>query len=214
MSPSRSASTRERLLAATIESLRTKGMHGLTSREITGVAEVNLQAITYHFGSKDSLVATALTELVNRRLDPIVEALETDADPAERLFDALATIRTTFAVGREDLKAYADAVAAASSNAELARSIGDIHDRLRGYLSGLITEMQRDGYVQRWVEPDSMASLLIAIGDGLATQAHFGEPDVDGVLDQVALLLLSARDQKNRVWPTAARLMIRRMGRR
>ena len=189
-------------------------MHGLTSREITGVAEVNLQAITYHFGSKDSLVATALTELVNRRLDPIVEALETDADPAERLFDALATIRTTFAVGREDLKAYADAVAAASSNAELARSIGDIHDRLRGYLSGLITEMQRDGYVQRWVEPDSMASLLIAIGDGLATQAHFGEPDVDGVLDQVALLLLSARDQKNRVWPTAARLMIRRMGRR
>ena len=138
-------------------------------------------------------------ELVNRRLDPIVEALETDADPAERLFDTLATIRTTFAVGREDLKAYADAVAASSSNAELARSIGDIHDRLRGYLSGLIAEMPHDGYVQRWVEPDSMAALLIAIGDSLATQAHFGEPDVDGVLDQAALLLLSARPEEPRL---------------
>src|SRR6478736_2182099 len=191
----RAASTRDRLLAATIESLRSKGMDGLTSREIAGAAQVNLQAITYHFGSKDSLVAAALTELVNQRLDPIVEALETDADPAERLFGALGTIRTTFAVGREDLKAYADAIAASSTNAELARSIGDIHDRLRGYLGGLIAEMQRDGYVQKWVEPDAMAALLIAIGDGLATQAHYGEPDVDGVLDQVALLLLSARGQ-------------------
>jgi AcrR family transcriptional regulator len=214
VSPRRAASTRDRLVEATVESLRTKGLDGLTSREIAGAAEVNLQAITYHFGSKDSLVAAALTELVNRRLDPIVEALETDDDPAARLFEALDRIRAAFAVGRGDLKAYADAVAASSSNAELARSIGDIHDRLRGYLSQLITEMQRDGYVEKWVEADSMASLLIAIGDGLATQAHYGEPDVDGVLDQVALLLLAARDQKSRVWPAAARLMIRRMGRR
>ncbi len=189
-------------------------MNGLTSREIAGAADVNLQAITYHFGSKDSLVAAALTELVNERLDPIVEVLETDADPAERLFDALGTIRTAFDVGRADLKAYADAVAASSSNAELARSVAAIHDRLQGYLSRLIAEMQRDGYVQKWVEPDSMAALLVAIGDGVATQAHYGEPDVDGVLDQVALLLLSARDQKSRVWPAAARLMMRRMGRR
>ena len=214
MAPGSAASTRDKLLAATIRSLRTKGVNGLTSREITRVADVNLQAITYHFGSKDSLVAAALTELVNQRLDPIVEALETDADPAERLFDALGTIRTAFAVGRQDLKAYADAVAASSTNTELARSVRVIHERLQGYLSRLIAEMQRDGYVQKWVAPDSMAALLVAIGDGLATQAHYGEPDVDGVLDQVALLLLSARDQRNRVWPTAARLMMRRMSRR
>jgi AcrR family transcriptional regulator len=214
MAPGRAASTRDKLLSATIRSLRTKGVNGLTSREITRAADVNLQAITYHFGSKDSLVAAALTELVNQRLDPIVEALETDADPAERLFEALGTIRTAFAVGRQDLKAYADAVAASSTNAELARSVAAIHDRLQGYLSRLIAEMQRDGYVQKWVEPDSMAALLVAIGDGVATQAHYGEPDVDGVLDQVALLLLSARDQRSRVWPAAARLMMRRMGRR
>jgi AcrR family transcriptional regulator len=214
VSPRRATSTRDRLLEATLESLRVKGLDGLTSREIAGAAEVNLQAITYHFGSKDSLVAAALTELVNRRLDPVVDALEADGDPAERLFDALDTIRNAFAVGREDLKAYADAVAASSTNAELARSVGEIHDRVSHYLSQLIAEMQRDGYVQKWVEPDSMAALLISIGDGLATQAHYGEPDVDGVLDQVALLLLSARDQKSRIWPAAARVAMRRMSRR
>ena len=214
MAPRAPADTRVRLLAATVESLRTKGLGGLTSREITGAAGANLQAITYHFGSKDSLVAAALTELVNARLDPIVQALEADADPAERLFEALDKIRATFAVGRTDLKVYADAVAASATNPELARSVAAIHDRLRSYLRQLITDMQRDGYVQKWVAPDSMAALLIAIGDGLATQAHYADPDVDGVLDQVALLLLAARDEKSRVWPATARVLLRRMSRR
>lgn len=214
MPPDRTANTRARLLAATVESLRAKGVNGLTSREIAGTAGVNLQAITYHFGSKDSLVAAALTELVHTRLDPVREALEGDGDPAERLFSALGTIRAAFAVGRADLEAYADAIAASSTNPELARSLSDIHVSLRRYLSELIAEMQRDGYIQGWVVPDSMATLLISIGDGLATQAHYGDPDVDGVLDQVALLLLAARDQRSRMWPAAARLLLRKMARR
>lgn len=214
MKQERAISTRARLVAATVESLRSSGVDGLTSREIAGAAGVNLQAITYHFGSKDSLVATALTELVRSRLDPIREELEVDGDPAERLFNALSAIRTAFAVGRDDLKVYADAVAASSTNLELARSLGVLHDELREFLAQLIAEMQRDGYIQGWVEPEAMAALLISIGDGLATQAHYGEPDVDGVLDQVALLLLAARDQKSRVWPTAARLLLRRVGKR
>jgi AcrR family transcriptional regulator len=189
-------------------------VNGLTSREIAGTAGVNLQAITYHFGSKDSLVAAALTELVHTRLDPVREALEGDGDPAERLFSALGTLRAAFAVGRDDLEAYADAIAASSTNPELARSLSDIHVSLRSYLSELIAEMQGDGYIQGWVEPDSMATLLISIGDGMATQAHYGDPDVDGVLDQVALLLLAARDQRSRMWPAAARLLLRKMSRR
>ena len=100
MSPDRTANTRARLVAATVESLRAKGVNGLTSCEIAGTAGVNLQAITYHFGSKDSLVAAALTELVHTRLDPVREALEGDGDPAERLFSALGTIRAAFAGGR------------------------------------------------------------------------------------------------------------------
>lgn len=212
MTADRATSTRSRLIEATITSLRTKGVAGLTSREIAGAADVNLQAITYHFGSKDSLVAAALTELVQGRLDPVREALEGDDDPAERLFNALSTIRSAFAVARPDLEAYADAVAASSTNPELARSLGEIHENLRAYLSDLITQMQGDGYIQPWVEADAMATLLIAVGDGVATQSHFGDPDVDGVLDQLALLLLGAREQRSRVWPAAAKLLLRRMG--
>ena len=204
----RSAATRRRLIEATVESLRAKGVNGLTSREIAASAGVNLQAITYHFGSKDSLVAVALTELVHQRLDPVRTALESDGDPEERLFQALGTIKVAFDVSRDDLRAYADAISASSTNPELARSLGDLHDELVTYLAQLIADMQRAGHIQAWVAPEAMATLLISVGDGIAVQAHLRDPDVEGVLEQVALLLLSARGQQSRVWPAAARLLL------
>lgn len=206
-----SATTRERLLAAAVASLRTHGTAGLTSREITRQAGVNLQAITYHFGSKDALVAEALTGLVRGRLAPVRLALETPGDPAERLFDALRTITKSFALARSDLEAYADAVAASSTNEALAQSLEELHAELVDYLAALIRELQAAGYIQGWVEPSAMAAMLVAVGDGLAMRAHYGEPDVAGVLDQVAMLLLAAREPGKRVWPTAARLLLRRV---
>lgn len=207
----RASATRRRLLDAAVASLRTHGAAGLTSREIARAAGVNLQAITYHFGSKDELVAQALTGLVQERIAPIRAALDADADPAERLFAALRTIGGAFAVAREDLAAYASAVAASSTNPTLATALGELHSELVDYLATLMAQMQADGYIQSWVRPRAMAELLVSIGDGVAMHAHYGEPDVDGVLDQVALLLLAARDQKSKVWPAAARALLKQM---
>ncbi|MFE5334273.1 TetR/AcrR family transcriptional regulator [Isoptericola sp. NPDC056573] len=209
MTQDRAEATRRRLLDATVAALRVHGTAGLTSREITRAAGVNLQAITYHFGSKDELVAQALTGLVTERIAPVRAALDTDGDPAERLFAALRTIGGTFAVARDDLAAYASAVAASSSHPALAGALRDLHAELVDYLATLMAQMQDDGYIQAWVRPRAMAEVLISIGDGVAMQAHYGEPDVDGVLDQVALLLLAARDQRSRVWPAAARALLR-----
>ena len=191
MPPDR-ADTRQRLLDATVASLRSRGTPGLTSREIARTAGVNLQAITYHFGSKDALVAEALTGLVRDRIAPIREALETEGELTDRLFSALETISEVFTAARPDLAAYAGAVEAASANPTLAKALADLHTELVGYLATLITDLQRDGHIQDWVEPPAMAALLIAIGDGIAMHSHYGEPDVQGVLGQVARLLIAA----------------------
>ncbi len=206
-----SSTTRDRLLEAAVEVLRRDGAAGLTSRTIARSAGVNLQAITYHFGSKDALVAESLTALVQRRLEPIRAVLDSDGDPAERLFRALRTISETFAVARGDLAVYADALAAASANPALAGAVRDLRADLVGYLAGLTRELQADGYLESWVSPTTMATLLVAVGDGLAAQARDGEPDVDGVLEQMALLLLAARNPRKRVWPATARLLLRRL---
>jgi len=193
--PQDSADTRQRLLEATVACLRQQGTAGLTSREITREAGVNLQAITYHFGSKDALVAEALTKLVRDRITPIRDALESEGDPTDRLFAALETISSVFAAAQADLAAYASAVEASSTNPALAAALAQLHTELVDYLAALITELQQAGYIQSWVVPQAMASLLVAVGDGVAMHSHYGEPDVQGVLGQVARLLLAASQE-------------------
>lgn len=65
MSDSRPADTRERILDAAERLFMAHGYEGTSMRQITGDAGVNLAAVNYHFGSKESL----MQEVFRRRLD-------------------------------------------------------------------------------------------------------------------------------------------------
>ena len=59
--------TKEKILDAAEALFAAKGFRGTTMRAITGKADVNLAAINYHFGSKESL----LEEVIKRRIIPL-----------------------------------------------------------------------------------------------------------------------------------------------
>lgn len=63
------ADTRERILDAAEHLFMTHGYDGTSMRQITGEASVNLAAVNYHFGSKESL----MQEVFRRRLDGLNE---------------------------------------------------------------------------------------------------------------------------------------------
>lgn len=65
MIESRSNDTRERILDAAERLFMAYGYDGTSMRQITGEANVNLAAVNYHFGSKESL----MQEVFRRRLD-------------------------------------------------------------------------------------------------------------------------------------------------
>ncbi|MBU3666656.1 MAG: TetR/AcrR family transcriptional regulator [Chthoniobacterales bacterium] len=66
--PKKSAeSTRERILRAAERIYAASGFHGMSLRDVTLLAGVNLAAVNYHFGSKDKLIHA----LADRRLTPI-----------------------------------------------------------------------------------------------------------------------------------------------
>lgn len=65
MAEVRSVDTRERILDAAERLFMGHGYEGTSMRLITGEAAVNLAAINYHFGSKESL----MQEVFRRRLD-------------------------------------------------------------------------------------------------------------------------------------------------
>jgi len=61
------AQTRERILDAAEELFADKGLHGVSTREITRQAGANLSSINYYFGGKQGLILAVLT----RRLAPL-----------------------------------------------------------------------------------------------------------------------------------------------
>lgn len=63
------SSTREKILDTAEECFAREGIASASIRTITSLAEVNLGAITYHFGSKDNLVV----EVFKRRMGPLTQ---------------------------------------------------------------------------------------------------------------------------------------------
>ena len=65
--PPRVAPTKNRILDAAEALFMEHGFEATSLRQITALAEVNLAAVSYHFGSKEELFESVLT----RRLDPM-----------------------------------------------------------------------------------------------------------------------------------------------
>ena len=71
MAEIRTADTRERILDAGERLFMAHGYEGTSMRLITSEASVNLAAVNYHFGSKESLIQ----EVFRRRLDWLNDCL-------------------------------------------------------------------------------------------------------------------------------------------
>jgi AcrR family transcriptional regulator len=194
--PAPADATAARLLEGAMECLRRSGLRGTTSRAIAAAAGVNLGAITYHFGSKDELVAQALLSAVREWMEPALEVLRRDMDPAERLLAAVEHLRSAFEGAREMLPVYLEALVAAPRHDTLRRGVEELLKEVRTFLAAQLREQQAEGYLPQWVEPDAMATLLVSTADGIALHATL-EPDaVDptAVAAQAVQLLLASRN--------------------
>ncbi|MDP3538990.1 MAG: TetR family transcriptional regulator [Azonexus sp.] len=80
MAEVRTVDTRERILDAAENLFMAHGYDGTSMRQITGEAAVNLAAVNYHFGSKESL----MQEVFRRRLDWLNEERMRVLDEMER----------------------------------------------------------------------------------------------------------------------------------
>jgi AcrR family transcriptional regulator len=191
----RQEATRTRLLDAAVTVVAERGVAHATSRQIAAAAGANLQAITYHFGSKDDLVAQALVRAVERWIEPARAALGGIAeDPVGRLFTMTGALLDSLDAASEALPAYLEALAAATRNPRLRDRIQVLLYGFREDLTIALRELKGAGLLADWVDPQTMAALVVAAGDGviLHTAVAPGQADPDAMLQQVIQLLLSA----------------------
>jgi AcrR family transcriptional regulator len=84
------SSTKDKLLEATIETLRTHGIAGISARTIATTAGVNQALVFYHFGSVDQLLAAACATATAQRVEVFRER-----------FAGVGSLRELLAAGRE-----------------------------------------------------------------------------------------------------------------
>lgn len=187
--------TRQRLIEAALTVVGTTGVAGATSRLIAAEAGANLQAITYHFGSKDELIAEALVGAVRSWIEPARSSLAglTD-DPAGHLIQAVWHLQTTLTEVLPKIPAYIEALAQAPRNEQFRGQIRALMAELRSELATALRELKDAGLLAAWVEPEAMAALVVAAADGAAIHLALDPEgiDVDDVLAQVVPLLLAA----------------------
>jgi AcrR family transcriptional regulator len=191
-----SEGTRSRLIEGTIATLKARGLHATTSREIAKASGVNLAGITYHFGSKEELVAQALLQAIRGWVDPAMGILRQDLHPALRMIGAVQALQDSFERAQDLLPVYLEALVQAPRTDTLRKGVEELFAELRGFLAGQIEELKKMGFLPAWIEPEAMATLLVATADGLALHAAL-EPDaVDhhAVAGQAMQLLLSASE--------------------
>lgn len=66
-----------------------KGMAGLSIKEIAGKVNVAVGLFYYYFKSKEAFVAEAMKNFVNKKLEPVYDALEKAGSAQQKLDDVL-----------------------------------------------------------------------------------------------------------------------------
>jgi AcrR family transcriptional regulator len=191
----RETSTRDDLLAAARRCVRDQGLAGTTSRDIATAAGANLAAITYHFGSKDDLIAEALFDELRRRLEPALELLGEKGDQVTLMLGAVERLMADFEAHRRDAPLYLEALVAATRAGTYATTARALLRKIRRLLADQLEGLRDQGLVPAWVEPDAMAALVVAVANGVALQVSIEPqgPDHRAIAGQFASLLLSAR---------------------
>ncbi|CAM4334431.1 TetR/AcrR family transcriptional regulator [Paenibacillus phoenicis] len=77
--------TKQNILQATLELIKTEGADQVTLRKITAAANVNLALVNYYFGSKDNLINEALKLLLTTFQENFSVLDDTSLPPKDRL---------------------------------------------------------------------------------------------------------------------------------
>lgn len=197
-------SHRDALLDAARTLLRTKGLRATTSRDLVAESGTNLASIGYHFGGKDALMATALSEVFQDWTERPVAAAGTVSSgsgptPGDALAAAIRTMLAGLTQQRPEILAFLESVVVAgreeptdpgapggsggSGGAHgVAPSLATLSTRALDAVAASITEASPGLHPEAAA---AAAAVVVALHDGLALLSTIlpeRVPDADVVL--------------------------------
>jgi AcrR family transcriptional regulator len=165
-------SHREQLLAGAIECLRTKGYARTTARDIAAAANANLASIGYHFGSKEALLNEAITRTCEEWTTRLGEAaFASDAtSPLGQMAASWVAMLASFEELRPVLTGFVEAVGQSAWSEELRAEMARHYRTVRSAVADMVTTSLGESANDPGIDPEAVASFLIAVCDGLVLQ--------------------------------------------
>lgn len=194
--------TSDRLKEAAWTCLRKGGTKATTSRAIASAANANLGSITYHFGSKDQLLSEAYISAIRRLIDPALEALRVEGpDPVSRMLRAVALLQQSITDSPDDVPAFVEVLVQSRHMPLIQEGLVELFAEVRQVLSEEISIHQESEFLPDWIDPESMAALLLAVVQGVVLQSTVDAsgPPQSVVVGQFTKLLVAARSPDREV---------------
>jgi AcrR family transcriptional regulator len=186
----------QRIIEAMRSSVGTRGAAASTFDHVAREAGVSRGLLHYYFGSKEQL----LVEVVRHDCEARIEAMDeriARAGTVDEIVEALVASLQEFIEGEPGSQAVIYEMLSASRRSEDIRAeLAELYRRWRAHLAESLRAKEREGVVHLQGDPESVASMLFALGDGFGIQV-ISDPDWDreaafGLGIKVARRLLGA----------------------
>ncbi len=178
---------RHQIVVAARRIVAEQGLDALTFGALEERLAFTRGVITYHFASKDEIVRAVFTSAI----EEIDAAVRAGVDAAPSIEDKIR------AIIRGNVRGYVDRAEAGrvllsfwghlSSDGEIRRINAELYARYRAHCAKVVAKA-RAAHAIANVDPGAMATLLVGIVLGIATQHYFepGAIDVDAAIDEGA----------------------------
>ena len=168
----------QRIIEAMRTSVGTRGAAGSTFDHVAREAGVSRGLLHYYFGSKERL----LVEVVRHDCETRIEAMDARISRADSVDDIIAALvlgLEEFIEGEPSSPAVIYELLSASRHSdEIRAELAELYRRWRADLSDALRSKERDGVVRLESDPEAVASMLFALGDGFGIQV-LSDPDWD-----------------------------------
>jgi AcrR family transcriptional regulator len=168
----------QRIIEAMRSSVGTRGAAGSTFDVVAREAGVSRGLLHYYFGSKEQLLVEVVRHDCEERIASMGARIAA-ATTADDIIAALVLGLEEFIEGEPGSPAVIYELLSASRHSEDIRAeLAELYRRWRADLADSLRTKEREGVVRLEADPESVASMLFALGDGFGIQV-LSDPDWD-----------------------------------
>jgi AcrR family transcriptional regulator len=168
----------QRIVDAMRGSVARRGAAGSTFDHVAREAGVSRGLLHYYFQTKERLLVEVVRRDTDIRMLKLNEALA-DAHTADDFIDALVrSLEDLVENDPEFVTLWFELFTVARRNEEIGAEVAELTRRTREHVAELLEAKQREGVVRLHDSPSAVATILFALGDGIAMRMLI-EPERD-----------------------------------